>query len=167
LTALALRQPMRAPGLVVMLALMLVGFSVASHEFATAGNVLNILLQSSVLLLLALPMTFVILTEGLDLSIGAVLSLCSVALALAAVGTGLFVVALAVAVAVGLVAGPAQWRFGRVSEDPAVRGDARHVRNRAKPCPNRKAAARASLACRTASCSSTMGRYSACARQSY
>jgi ribose transport system permease protein len=96
---------MRAPGLVVMLALMLVGFSVASHEFATAGNALNILLQSSVLLLLALPMTFVILTEGLDLSIGAVLSLCSVALALAAVGTGSSVVALAVAVAVGLIAG--------------------------------------------------------------
>jgi ribose transport system permease protein len=105
MTALALRQPMRAPGLIIMLALMLVGFSVASHEFATAGNALNILLQSSVLLLLALPMTFVILTEGLDLSIGAVVSLCSVALALAAVGTGSFVVAFAVAVAVGLVAG--------------------------------------------------------------
>jgi ribose transport system permease protein len=62
-------------------------------------------LQSSVLLLLALPMTFVILTEGLDLSIGAVLSLCSVVLALAAVRTDSFVVALAVAVAVGLVGG--------------------------------------------------------------
>jgi ribose transport system permease protein len=105
MTALALRQPIRAPGLIVVLALMLVGFSVASREFATAGNALNIVLQSSALLLLALPMTFVILTEGLDLSIGAVLSLCSVALALAAVGTGSFVVALAVAVAVGLVAG--------------------------------------------------------------
>jgi ribose transport system permease protein len=105
MTALALRQPMRAPGLIVMLGVMLVGFSVASHEFATAGNALNVVLQSSVLLLLALPMTFVILTEGLDLSIGAVLSLCSVALALAAVGTGSFVVALAVAVAVGFGAG--------------------------------------------------------------
>jgi ribose transport system permease protein len=105
MTALALRQPIRAPGLIVVLALMLVGFSVASREFATAGNAFNIVLQSSALLLLALPMTFVILTEGLDLSIGAVLSLCSVALALAAVGTGSFVVALAVAVAVGLVAG--------------------------------------------------------------
>ncbi|MFZ2110214.1 MAG: ABC transporter permease, partial [Roseiarcus sp.] len=72
MTTLALRRPMRAPGLIVMLAIMLVGFSAAAPDFATPGNALNVLLQSSVLLLIALPMTFVILTEGLDLSIGAV-----------------------------------------------------------------------------------------------
>jgi ribose transport system permease protein len=85
MTAIALRRPLRAPGLFAMLALMLVGFSVATRDFATPGNALNVLLQSSVLLLIALPMTFVILTEGLDLSIGAVLSLCSATLAQAAV----------------------------------------------------------------------------------
>ena len=90
---------MRAPGLIVMLAIMLVGFSAAARDFATPGNALNVLLQSSVLLLIALPMTFVILTEGLDLSIGAVLSLCSVTLALTAVATGSFAAALAVALA--------------------------------------------------------------------
>jgi ribose transport system permease protein len=105
MTTLALRRPMRAPGLVAMLAIMLVGFFIASRDFATAGNALNILLQSSVLLLIALPMTFVILTEGLDLSIGAVLSLCSVTLAQAAVATGSFAAALSVALAVGVVAG--------------------------------------------------------------
>ena len=96
---------MRAPGLLAMLALMLVGFSVATRDFATPGNALNVLLQSSVLLLIALPMTFVILTEGLDLSIGAVLSLCSVALAQAALATGSFAATLAVALAVGTLAG--------------------------------------------------------------
>ena len=105
MTALALRRPLRAPGLLAMLALMLVGFSVATRDFATPGNALNVLLQSSVLLLIALPMTFVILTEGLDLSIGAVLSLCSVTLAEAAVATGSFAAALAVALAVGTLAG--------------------------------------------------------------
>jgi ribose transport system permease protein len=105
MTTLALRRPMRAPGLIAMLAIMLVGFSAAAPDFATPGNALNVLLQSSVLLLIALPMTFVILTEGLDLSIGAVLSLCSVTLALTAVATGSFAAALTVALAVGALAG--------------------------------------------------------------
>jgi ribose transport system permease protein len=105
MTALALRRPMRAPGLLAMLAIMLVGFSIASRDFTTAGNALNVLLQSSVLLLIALPMTFVILTEGLDLSIGAVLSLCSVTLAETALATQSLAAALVVAVAVGTLAG--------------------------------------------------------------
>jgi ribose transport system permease protein len=105
MTALALPRHARAPGLFVMLAVMLVGFSLASRDFTTPGNALNVLLQSSVLLLIALPMTFVILTEGLDLSIGAVLSLCSVTLALTAVATGSFAAALGVALLVGAVMG--------------------------------------------------------------
>ncbi len=39
------------------------------------ANVANILVQSTILLLLALPMTLIIMTEGLDLSMGAVLTL--------------------------------------------------------------------------------------------
>lgn len=105
MTALALPRQMRAPGLLAMLAIMLVGFTVATHDFATAGNALNVLLQSSVLLLIALPMTFVILTEGLDLSIGAVLSLCSVVLAQTALATGSFAAALTVALAAGALIG--------------------------------------------------------------
>ena len=88
-----------------MLALMLIGSLVATRDFATPGNALNVLLQSSVLLLIALPMTFVILTEGLDRSIGAVLSLCSVTMALTALATGSLTAALVVAIAVGTLAG--------------------------------------------------------------
>jgi ribose transport system permease protein len=101
MTALALPSRLRAPGLLLMLAVMLGGFAFATRDFTTPGNLLNILLQSSVLLLIALPMTFVILTEGLDLSIGAVLSLCSVALAQTALATGSFMAALSVALLVG------------------------------------------------------------------
>jgi ribose transport system permease protein len=105
MTALALPGRLRAPGLLLVLAVMLGGFTVATRDFATPGNVLNILLQSSVLLLIALPMTFVILTEGLDLSIGAVVSLCSVVLAQTALATGSFAAVLAATLAVGGLVG--------------------------------------------------------------
>jgi ribose transport system permease protein len=105
MTALALPQRLRAPGLFVMLVLMLGGFGVAARDFATTQNIVNILLQSSVLLLIALPMTLVIMTEGLDLSIGAVLSLCSVVLAEVAVTTQSILAALLVGLATGTVFG--------------------------------------------------------------
>jgi ribose transport system permease protein len=105
MTTLALPQRVRAPGLFVMLVLMLGGFGVAARDFATTQNIVNILLQSSVLLLIALPMTLVIMTEGLDLSIGAVLSLCSVVLAEVAVTTQSILAALLVGLATGTVFG--------------------------------------------------------------
>ena len=46
--------------------------------FASAANLMNIGVQSAILLLLALPMTLIIMSEGLDLSIGAVLGLAGV-----------------------------------------------------------------------------------------
>ena len=69
------------PGIGYLLIVLVVVFSVFGSGFATAANVLNIGVQSSVLLLLALPMTFVIMSEGLDLSMGAVLSLAGIVLA--------------------------------------------------------------------------------------
>lgn len=77
----------RIPGVAYVLVVLLAIFASLSPGFASAANVMNVLLQSSVLLLLALPMTFIIMTEGLDLSIGAVLTLGSIVLALVAVAT--------------------------------------------------------------------------------
>ncbi len=74
-------------------------------RLSTSANLSNILVQSSILLLLALPMTLIIMTEGLDLSTGAVLTLSSVVLALAALKTGSLPLAFAAAVAVGLAFG--------------------------------------------------------------
>ena len=51
-------------------------------------NLANILVQSTILLLLALPMTLIIMTEGLDLSMGAVLTFASIVLALTTLATG-------------------------------------------------------------------------------
>jgi len=97
------------PGVGYILAAMLAGFSLVSPGFGTWANFSNIGVQSSILLLLALPMTFIIMTEGLDLSIGAVLGLCGVVLALVLVdgrGVGLgLAAALAVGLAFGMVNG--------------------------------------------------------------
>src|SRR3954469_19508383 len=69
------------PGAAYLLAVLIVVFAIFGSGFATLAKVLNIGVQSSVLLLLALPMTLIIMTEGLDLSMGAVLSLAGVVMA--------------------------------------------------------------------------------------
>jgi ribose transport system permease protein len=57
------------------LALMVVALSVLSDKFLTAENTFNILRQISVNLCLSIGMTLVILSGGIDLSVGAVLAL--------------------------------------------------------------------------------------------
>lgn len=73
-------MPARLPGVAWMMAAMFVLFAALNHEFAGFANLVNIGSQSSILLLIALPMTFVILTEGIDVSAGAVAAAASVAL---------------------------------------------------------------------------------------
>ena len=91
----------RVPGIGYLLIVLLAVFSVFGAGFATAANALNIGVQSSVLLLLALPMTLVIMSEGLDLSMGAVLSLAGIVLATLLMNGRPLPVALAAAVGVG------------------------------------------------------------------
>src|ERR1700704_6068487 len=75
------------PGAAYLLAILVVVFAIFGSGFATVANGLNIGVQSTILLLLALPMTLVIMTEGLDLSMGAVLTLASIVLALTLLAT--------------------------------------------------------------------------------
>lgn len=93
------------PGVAIALALLSALFAVASPGFLSAANISNVLVQSVILLLIALPMTLIIMTEGLDLSIGAVLTLASLVLALIVVATKSLVLGLAGALAVGLAFG--------------------------------------------------------------
>ena len=93
------------PGIAYMLLLMLAGFGAASKDFLSVANLVNIGVQAAILLMIALPMTLIIMSEGLDISAGAVLTLCSVILAVMLVrghGVGL---ALAAALAVGFAFG--------------------------------------------------------------
>jgi ribose transport system permease protein len=91
----------RVPGVAVTLVALAVVFTLATPGFATWANLSNILMQSAIPLVLALPMTLIIMTEGLDLSMGAVLTTASVVLAVAGGPAAPVAIALMIAVAVG------------------------------------------------------------------
>ncbi|MCB0914010.1 MAG: ABC transporter permease, partial [Propionibacteriaceae bacterium] len=53
----------------------LIFFAVGSETFPTAGNILNVLRQAAPLLIVAVAMTLVIITGGIDLSVGSQVAL--------------------------------------------------------------------------------------------
>jgi len=77
----------RVPSGVILFVVVLVLFSAAVPEFLSARNVTNILLATSPLAILALGMALVMLTNGIDLSVGACISFISV-LTAAVLGPG-------------------------------------------------------------------------------
>lgn len=100
----------------IFLAFLLLSFilSVSNEYFLTSGNISNILLQTSINGVLAIGMTFVILTRGIDLSVGSVVALAGIvsgSLATTSATAGFFgapypaVVALSVGILVGLASG--------------------------------------------------------------
>lgn len=93
------------PGIAIVLAVLCAIFGLTSPGFATPANVANILTQSAILLLIALPMTVIIMTEGLDLSMGAVLTFASIVLAVTVVTSGSLALAFLAALAVGFCFG--------------------------------------------------------------
>lgn len=72
-------------------------FSIANDNFFTYGNVTSILFATVVIGTLALGATFVIITAGIDLSIGTGMSLC-------AVMSGVFIVNMGMPVPLGVLA---------------------------------------------------------------
>ena len=68
-------------GIVAVLLVACIAMSFLSPYFLTPNNIINIFLQVSINTILAVGMTFVILTGGIDLSVGAVVALASVVLA--------------------------------------------------------------------------------------
>ena len=81
----------------------------ATPHFLTVSNLLNVLEQTSINAIVAVGMTFVIISGGIDLSVGSVLALAGIALAMAleaGVGAPLAItLALGVGVAAGLANG--------------------------------------------------------------
>ena len=65
-------------GLLVLLCVML---SIATPSFATGNNISNLLRQGSMIAILAIGQTFVIITAGIDLSVGAVVGFSTVVVA--------------------------------------------------------------------------------------
>jgi ribose transport system permease protein len=80
------------------LIIMFVAFSLASPNFFQFSNVVGILLATAVNGVLALGATFVIITAGIDLSVGTVMTL-------SAVMTGVFITNLGLPVPIGVLGG--------------------------------------------------------------
>ncbi len=99
------RRVAMAPGAVYTLILLGLFFTVFSPQFLTLHNLTNIGIQGSVLIILSLGMTLIILTEGIDLSLGPVLGLAGVVLALAVKNQMGLPLAIVAAVAVGVAFG--------------------------------------------------------------
>jgi len=74
--------------LIILLGLGL-AFALGSEDFLAPNNLLNIALQTSIITIVAIGMTFTILTAGIDLSVGSVMALCGALAAGLAVKSGL------------------------------------------------------------------------------
>ncbi|MBD8706307.1 ribose ABC transporter permease [Pseudomonas sp. CFBP 13711] len=72
------RELMRTVGMLPVLILLLIGFSLMTDTFMSWQNLSIITQQASVNVVLAAGMTFVILTAGIDLSVGAILAASAV-----------------------------------------------------------------------------------------
>ena len=105
----------------IFLVVLMAAFAVVSPRFLTPLNLFNVMRQVSIYGILAVGMTFVILTRGIDLSVGSLVALAGLAAAIVAKGglreplrrrrggrgarLGLVTCALVAALAVGTVAG--------------------------------------------------------------
>ena len=68
----------RVPSAAWVILVMMTVFTAINPRYLTLDNIVNIVLQNAVLLILALGATLVILSEGIDLSLGSVLTLSGV-----------------------------------------------------------------------------------------
>ena len=96
-------------GALIALVLLVIVIGVISPEFRTVGNFLSLLRQSSINGLIAFGMTAVILTGGIDLSVGSVLAL-STALCAGLIANGMpvgaaMLLALVIGTGLGLISG--------------------------------------------------------------
>jgi len=68
---------LRSQGVLLGLVLIIIVASIMEPTFMTTSNILNILRQASAIGIICLGVTFVMMTGGMDLSVGAIVSLCS------------------------------------------------------------------------------------------
>ena len=87
------------------LALLVVVVSILSPSFLTTKNIFNVLRQTSVNAIIAAGMTFVILTGGIDLSVGSILAISGAVCASMLVSGTNILVAVLVALVIGAVVG--------------------------------------------------------------
>ena len=93
-------------GLVLVVVLFGIIMTFLSPVFLSFANFQNLLIQSTVLAILALGQTFVIMTKGIDLSVGGIMAVsAAVGLGLSVDGGVPVVLGIAIAIAIGALAG--------------------------------------------------------------
>lgn len=78
ISSLSVRNGIRKYGIIIVLILMIIMLSIVQPAFLSATNIFNVLTQSCIFGIMALGMTFVIISKGIDLSVGSVLALAGV-----------------------------------------------------------------------------------------
>jgi ribose/xylose/arabinose/galactoside ABC-type transport system permease subunit len=101
---LALIAIWKRAGISLALIVLVIVASFLSDRFLTVPNLLNILRQVSIVGILAIGMTFVILTKGIDLSVGSILGV-SVVLFAGMLETGTMATAIPLGIATAMVLG--------------------------------------------------------------
>lgn len=93
-------------GILIFFVLIIVFLAAATPNFLTLNNVVNVVRQSSIIGLIALGMTFIMITAGIDLSVGSVVGLAGMTFALLAPASGgAFWLPLIAGLGVGLLVG--------------------------------------------------------------
>ena len=83
------RSTLQALGMLPVLILISIAFSLITSRFASPANLINVAQQASINIVLAAGMTFVILTGGIDLSVGAMLAASAMAAVMVSLVPGL------------------------------------------------------------------------------
>jgi ribose transport system permease protein len=104
-----LNRILRSYGIFIAFILICIAMTILSPVFLTVTNIRNVIRQSSIYGIMAIGMTFVILTAGIDLSVGSILALAgAIAAGSVKAGMGLemtIILALAIGLGCGLVNG--------------------------------------------------------------
>lgn len=108
-------------GIYIVLVVLVIFFSLASKAFLTPTNIFNILRQVAVVGTAAVGMTFVMLTGGIDLSVGSIIGVSGLVAALLMVWGVHPLLAVVAAMLTGLVMGLANaWLINRLKVPPLI-----------------------------------------------
>ncbi len=100
-----LRSTLTALGMLPVLVLLAIGFHLLSGRFLSVNNLSIVMQQASINTVLAAGMTFVILTGGIDLSVGSILAASAVVAVMVSLNPDMAYLGVPAALAFGLVLG--------------------------------------------------------------
>ncbi len=103
----SLRARLQVLGMLPVLVLLCVGFELMSNRFLSLGNISIVAQQASINTVLAAGMTFVLLTGGIDLSVGSVLAASAMVTMLVSTAPALGLLAIPAGLLAGVVFGAA------------------------------------------------------------